>query len=120
MIYAIRGAVTVDHSDEEERKTVEVMGMLLDSILEKNDLMIKDIISVQITQTSDLVRKNAASALREARPQFEQVPLFCAQEPNILTMPPRTIRVMLTCRGEGLGTHVYLGDARRLRPDFQE
>ncbi len=120
MIYAIRGAATVDNSEKEERKIGEVMGMLLDRILEKNDLMIKDIISIQITQTSDLDRKNAASALREARPQFGQVPLFCAQEPTIIDMPPRMIRVMLTCRGGGKGTHVYLGDAKKLRPDFKE
>lgn len=117
LVYAIRGAAAIDNPDDEAGEMVEAVGKLLDIILDKNSLTPDDIVSIQFTQTADLTVKNAAAALREARPAYGLIPLFCSQEPSIEGMLPRVVRVLVTCRGEGPGIPVYLGSAKMLRPD---
>lgn len=118
MIYAIRGATTIENITQESEEMVEAVGTLLSTILEKNALDIANIISIQFSQTPDLKKKNAASALRQADIRYSATPLFCTQEPEIQNMMPRVVRVLLSCRGEGPGIPVYLGRAGQLRSDF--
>ena len=99
---------------------VEALGQLMDDLCTVNNISIHDIISLHFTQTSDLTRKNAAAALRDARPEYSQVPLFCSAEPDVIGSLPRTVRVLVSWMGEGTGKAVYLGEAAALRPDLME
>ena len=117
-ITAVRGAISIPGSNEEHSQMMKSVGDLVSLLCKLNRISIRRIISVQLTQTSDLVKKNAASALREAIPKFNQVPLFCSQEPMIEDSLPRTVRILITWRtwrGRKMATPVYLGAAQSLR-----
>ncbi len=115
-IVAVRGAATLD--DDEAATMTEGIGSLMEELEKANLFRPQDIISIQFTQTADLGKKNAAAALREAAPAYSNVPLFCAQEPNVEGMMPKTVRILVTFRGTSPGKPVYLGDAAALRPDL--
>lgn len=117
-IVAVRGAVSLKKDSDEESGMIEAVGKLLTSLEQRNRFSPDDIVSVQMTQTADLRLKNAAAALRDAIPTYGNVPLFCSQEPDVRGSLPRTIRVLITWRGEGEVIPVYLGDAASLRPDL--
>jgi chorismate mutase len=117
-IVAVRGAVSLEEAPDEETLMIEALGRLFTTLADLNDFSIDEIVSVQMTQTSDLNLKNAAAALRAAIPEYGRAPLFCSQEPNIKGSLPRTIRVLITWRGTGPVTPVYLGAAQSLRPDL--
>ncbi|VDB00343.1 hypothetical protein S1OALGB6SA_1421 [Olavius algarvensis spirochete endosymbiont] len=118
-ITAVRGAIDIPESAEEQNQMVKSVGNLVNSLCNLNRISAKRIICVQLTQTSDLVRKNAAAALREAIPEFNHVPLFCSQEPVIEDSLPRTVRILITWRtwrGSKMTKPLYLGAAQKLRP----
>lgn len=119
-VLAARGAVTIEESQtrSEEAMMVEALGRLMDELCLTNNISIPDIISLQFTQTSDLKRKNAAAALRTARPAYSQVPLFCSAEPDVEGSMPRTVRVLVNWMGTGTVKAVYIGEASKLRPDL--
>lgn len=117
-IVAVRGAVSLEKNSDEESGMIEAVGNLLKSLEQKNNFSPPDIVSVQMTQTADLRVKNAAAALRDAVPAYGQVPLFCSMEPDVTGSLPRTVRVLVTWRGEGTAVPVYLGGAASLRPDL--
>lgn len=118
IIVAVRGAVSLEKNSDEESGMIEAVGKLLKALEQKNNFSPDDIVSVQMTQTGDLRVKNAAAALRDAIPAYGNVPLFCSQEPEITGALPRTVRVLITWRGEGKVFPVYLGNAASLRPDL--
>ena len=113
---AVRGAVSVPKDDREA--LVGAVSRLMDALAEANGFGPDDLVSLQFTQTSDLRSANAAGALREGRPAYGAAPLFCAQEPEFEGSLPRTVRVLATWYGAAGGKPVYLGEARRLRPDL--
>jgi len=117
-ITAVRGAAALEEHGDESLQMISVLGDLLDALSEINNFEIKQIISIQFTQTHDLKKMNAAAALRSARPGYGQVPLFCSLEPDIEGSLPRTVRVLVTFKGEGPGIPVYSGAAAALRPDL--
>jgi chorismate mutase len=92
---------------------------LLKSLVKENNISPERIVSIQFTQTSDLIHMNAAAALRIAFPDYSALPLFCSQEPEVIGMLPRTVRILITWHGKGPAIPVYLGDAALLRPDLQ-
>jgi len=119
-ITAVRGAVSIPEGAREHSQMVKSVGELVESLCRLNRISTKEIISVQLTQTSDLVRKNAATALREALPEFDQVPLFCSQEPRIKGSLPRIVRILITWRtrrDRKMAIPVYLGAAQSLRSE---
>lgn len=115
-IVAVRGAVTVDENNGEAM--VRAVGDLMKELERINRFQPNDIISIQFTQTVDLNKKNAAASLRASCPEYAMVPLFCAQEPTVEGLMPKTIRILVTWRGENPGKPVYLGKAAMLRPDL--
>ena len=117
-VIAARGAVNVDDLPDEAEAMVRCVGRLIDELTRRNGIAAQDIISIQFTQTADLTRMNAAGALRRAASDYNSVPLFCAQEPQVEGMAPRMVRVMITWRGLGEPQSVYLGKAAELRPDL--
>ncbi|MCA9032327.1 MAG: chorismate mutase, partial [Planctomycetaceae bacterium] len=77
-----------------------------------------EIVSAIFTTTPDLTACFPAEAAREQG--MSQVPLLCASEIAVPTGMPRTIRILLhvnTDRSQAEMVHVYLRDARKLRPD---
>lgn len=118
-IVGIRGATCSDNTKEEISCYVCKM---CNEIIEKNDLDVGDIVSIQFTMTKDLTVMNPATALRTGNMRYDmsQVPLFCSQEPDIEGSLEYVIRVLvLAYRPEFSVKHnVYINGAERLRPDF--
>lgn len=115
----IRGAVTVDKNEKEEiwAKTKE----MISRILEENELKIEDIQSMLFTATRDVDAAYPAVAARELG--LTQAALMCVQEMYVEGSLPMCIRVMVIAEGDKKKeelTHVYLGGAARLRPDWNK
>lgn len=111
---AIRGAVEVDAD------TAEAIGRAVDALCAEltraNALDPGEIVSAFFTLTPDL---HAAFPALAARKQgWGDVPMICAQEIDVPGALPRVCRVLLHVRRDAPGTHVYLGGARKLRPDL--
>jgi len=114
---AVRGATTVEE-DAPEAITERVV-TLLTRIMEKNDLVEDDIVSILFTATEDLVSIFPATAARTMG--LGAVPLICARELSIVGSVPRCVRVMLhvtTGRTRDEIVHVYLEGAQGLRDDL--
>ena len=92
---------------------------LLEQIVADNGLDVADIASVIFTATPDLDAVYPAVAAREMG--WVHTPLLCMQEMAVRGNLPRCIRVLLhwnTNCAQADVRHVYLGDARVLRPDL--
>ena len=93
MIYAIRGAITVD-SDKAEDVDIAVKE-LMSELYAANSLFDDDIVSVIFSQTKDIRSRNAAAACRKGG-FCKEVPLFCVQEADTEGALPLAVRVMIT------------------------
>ena len=118
-IRGIRGAITVE-TDEPEA-ILSATRELLEEILQANDITdFDDLISAIFTTTADLISTFPAEAAR--RMGMEQVPLLCAQEIPVPGSMPLCIRVLIhvnTDRKPADIRHIYLRNARKLRPDMK-
>ncbi len=79
-----------------------------------------EIVSAIFTTTPDLTSTFPAEAARELG--MDQVPLLCGCEIPVPSGMPRCIRVLLhvnTDKQQREMKHVYLGEARKLRPDMR-
>lgn len=118
-VRAIRGAVQVE-ADSAELISAATKELLLE-ILRANEVIPEDVISVILTATPDLTSAFPAAAAREIG--FEQVPLMCAVEIDVVGSLPRVIRAMATVnteRGQGEIAHIYLRGAASLRRDIAQ
>jgi len=116
-IRAIRGATTV-LADEPE---VIAAGTreLLSRIMQLNSLRAEDVVSVIFTVTADLRSDFPARAARDLG--WVDVPLLCTVEIPVPNALARCIRVLMhveTARPRDAMKHVYLCEARTLRPDL--
>ena len=114
---AIRGATTVDSDTPEliRRATRE----LLETIVARNDFTSADVISAIFTVTDDLRSEFPAHAARELG--WLDVPLLCTMEIPVPGSLARCIHVLLhieSAKARAEIRHVYLHDARALRPDL--
>jgi chorismate mutase len=113
---AVRGAVQV------ERDTPDAMAAavreLCTALSQANRLTGDRIISAIFTLTPDLSSAFPARAAREQG--WGDVPMLCAQEVAVPGSMPRVCRVLLHVRAGARvrPRHVYLGEAKRLRPDL--
>ncbi len=115
-VRAVRGAVQIEKDGASQ--IVKGVGRLVNGLVEKNSISIEHIISIQFTVTKDIQSKNPAAALRTFG--FQDVPLFCSQEPQTKGALPRVIRVLITVEtdsGDSL-VPLYLDGAEKLRPDL--
>jgi chorismate mutase len=90
-------------------------------IMERNDLVESDIVSVLFTATADVTSIFPATAIREIG--FGAVPLLCAAEIAVPGAMPLCIRVLLhvhTTRTNDEIHHVYLHGAQGLRDDLPD
>lgn len=117
-VRGIRGAINV-----EQDTPLEVLAAtreLLQEILKCNQLdTFDEIVSAVFTTTPDVTSAFPAEAARDLG--MKHVPLLCASEIAVPHGMPRCIRVLLhlnTDRAQEEMVHVYLRDARKLRPDM--
>ena len=115
----VRGAITVDENTE--AAILQATCALLSRIVEENGMSVQDVASVTFTATPDLDAAYPARAAREMG--WDQVPLLCMQEMAVVDSLPRCIRVLVLWNRDVAPEdvrHVYLEEARRLRPDLVE
>ncbi|MGE5576701.1 MAG: chorismate mutase [Syntrophothermus sp.] len=113
----IRGATTV------EANTVEAIlaatKELLEEMAAENEFSPEEIASIFFTVTPDLNAEYPAVAARTLG--WVHVPLLCAVEIPKIGGLPACIRVLLhvnTTKKQNEIKHIYLREARRLRPDL--
>lgn len=116
-VRGIRGATSVnaDVPEQIHAATEE----LLREILRANRIEeFDEIVSAIFTTTHDLCSTFPAEAARKLG--MHQVPLLCASEIPVPGSMPRCIRILIhvnTDKTQAEITHVYLREAKRLRPD---
>ena len=114
---ALRGAITVEEDSEAE--VLAATRELLAALLADNQLSPDAVISAIFTCTPDLRSTFPARGAREMG--LESAALLCAREIDVPGALPRCIRALMhveTERGQHQMRHVYLRDARSLRPEF--
>lgn len=118
-VRGIRGATTVDLDSPEEIRSAT--RELLEALISENAIeSFEGLASVFLTTTPDLTSAFPAEAARELG--MHLVPLLCASEIAVPGALPRCIRVLLhvnTDRPQREIRHVYLREARKLRPDVK-
>lgn len=119
IVRGIRGAITVDADEPEE--ILAATRELLEAICRANDITdYAAICSAIFTTTADLTSTFPAEAARSMG--MGQVPLLCAREIPVPGSMPRCIRILLhvnTEKTQDQIQHVYLGEAKKLRPDLK-
>jgi chorismate mutase len=117
-VRGIRGATTVALDNEPE--ILQATSDLLLRIVEDNQVQPEDICSVFVTTTEDLTAAFPAKAIRQME-GWELVPLMCSLEIPVKPSLPKCIRLMVhvnTDKAQKEIRHVYLNEARVLRPDI--
>ncbi len=117
MLRAVRGATTVEEDGAEA--ILQATEELLREVVGRNGIEEEDVVSVLFTVTPDLSSTFPAAAAREMG--WNSTPLMCAGEIPVPGALPGCIRLLMhfhTSREKGEIEHVYLRDARSLRPDL--
>jgi chorismate mutase len=114
----IRGAISTNKNSA--KSILDATQELLSEMLLANPgLSSGDIGSIFFTTTGDLNAVHPAIAARQLG--WSLVPLMCAKEIDVPDSLPRVIRVLIHWNTEIPQEniqHVYLGEARALRPDL--
>lgn len=115
-LYAIRGATTSEYNSKDD--ILNNTRSLLESVLEKNKIDNKNIVSIIFTLTDDLNAVYPAKAARELG--IVTAALMCARELPVPDSLEKCIRIMIHCYlpEESQIKHIYLKQARSLRPDL--
>ena len=117
-VRGIRGATCVE-ADTPARVHAATTELLREIVRVNGIEGFEDIVSAIFTTTADLTSTFPAEAARAIG--MNHVPLICASEIPVPNSMPRCIRVLLhvnTDKTQKEIVHVYLGEARRLRPDI--
>ena len=115
----VRGATTVETNTAEEilRATAELLGTMIAA----NEIEQEQVASVMFTTTMDLNAAFPAVAARDLG--WTDVALLNAHEMAVPGALSRCIRILLHLNTERTAKeirHIYLRDARKLRPDLVE
>lgn len=117
-VRGIRGATSV--SEDRSDLILSATRELLQELLRLNAIDdFEDVVSAIFTTTPDLTSTFPAEAARALG--MTQVPLLCASEIAVPNSLPRCIRVLLhinSSKKPGEIVHVYLHEAKKLRPDM--
>ena len=117
-IRGIRGATTIKTDSKEN--ILSATRELLETIFVYNpELKTEDIASAIFTTTEGVNSAFPASAARQIG--WDRVPMICTREIPVPDTLLRCIRVLIhwnTTRAQGAIQHVYLHDAKYLRPDL--
>lgn len=113
----IRGATTIVRDDKD--LVLTATQELLETMQSANGFIAEDIASILFTATPDVCSAFPAQAARSLG--WDLVPLLSFQEIAVPGALPRCIRVLIhlnTDQAQNEIQHVYLGEARSLRPDL--
>ena len=113
----VRGATTVQADDRDQILTATRQMLAL--MIRRNGIESTDVASVMFTVTKDLSAEFPALAARQLG--WLEVPLICAYEISVPDSLPRCIRALVhwnTDKPQSEIHHVYLHEAKRLRPDL--
>lgn len=116
-VRAVRGAIQVDADDRDA--IIEATAELVRTVLDRNALEARDLISVVFTATPDLTAEFPAYAARAIG--ITDVPFLCATEIDVPGAMPRVVRLLAhvdTERARDEVRHVYLRGAAALRTDL--
>jgi chorismate mutase len=116
MMRGVRGATTVKNDDVDE--VLEATRELLTMMVRVNDIDIDDIASIVLTTTDDLTSTYPAFAARQLG--WFDLALLCGNEMHVSDGLPLCIRVLIhwnTSKTPKEIGHIYLRDAKSLRPD---
>lgn len=117
-VRAVRGATSVSSDDRTEIH--ESVIELLTEMTLRNGIETDDIVSVMFTMTPDLKSTFPARAAHGLE-GWNEIPMICTIEIDVPSALPMCIRVLMhaySALPRKDVRHVYLGDARRLRPDL--
>jgi chorismate mutase len=115
----VRGATTIDRNEREE--ILVATRQLLALMIRINGIESADVASAIFTTTTDVDAEFPALAARQLG--WLDVPLLCSHELNVPGSLPLCIRVMLhwnTDKPQSEVEHVYVREAKRLRPDLSK
>ncbi|MFK9093456.1 chorismate mutase [Bacillus salipaludis] len=118
MIRGMRGATTVSANTEEA--IISATEELLAQLIEVNHIQPDSVASVLISTTEDVNAAFPAKALRKFA-GWTYVPVMCMRElpvPNSLEMCVRIMMHVNTSLPQEEIVHVYLKEAKVLRPDL--
>ena len=114
----IRGATTIAKDSREEILTAT--RQLLALMIRQNDIQPQDVGSAFFTTTRDICAEFPALAARQLG--WLDVPLLCAHELAVPAALPLCIRILIhwnTEKRQDQIHHVYIREAKNLRPDVQ-
>lgn len=114
----VRGATTVKSNSAEE--ILSGTRELLEAIMHANQMDPDDVASAIFTTTRDLDAAFPAAAAREIG--WNRVALLSGREIDVPGALERCIRILIhwnTTKKQESIVHVYLGDAKSLRPDLE-
>jgi chorismate mutase len=117
-LHALRGATSVGRNDADS--ILSATRELLSELMRRNELGPDQMVSCIFSATGDLDAEFPAVAARDLG--LNRVPLLCAREIDVPGSPERVIRVLLHYYADDghRAQHVYLGEARKLRPDLED
>ena len=116
-IYSIRGAITIEENTKEN--IVTNTETLLKEILTQNNINKDDIINIIFSATKDVTKAYPAIATRNLG--ITDCAIMCLQEMYVEDSLSMCIRIMLTANVDLKKQdikHIYLKEAKRLRPDI--
>lgn len=116
-ICSIRGAITIEENTKEN--IVINTETLLNQIIEKNNINKENIINIIFSTTKDITKAYPAIATRNIG--ITDCAIMCLQEMYVEQSLPMCIRVMLTVNLDVKKQnikHIYLKEAKKLRPDL--
>ncbi len=116
-VRALRGATTIESNSRDDiLKGTEI---LLKEVIDRNNILKDDIISIIFSVTGDLDEAFPAAAAR--RIGLTEVALMCTGEINVPGSLEKCIRLMMHVNTEKKNSelnHIYLEGAKILRPDI--
>ena len=113
----IRGATTIETNTAED--ILEATTDLLEAMIRLNAIASDDVVSAIFTTTPEITASFPALAARTLG--WTEVPLLCAHEMDVPGALRGVVRILLhinTDRAPSEIRHVYLRDARALRPEW--
>jgi chorismate mutase len=116
-VRGIRGAISVSNNTKGE--IISSTRTLLIKMIGLNKIKVGDIASIIFSATKDLDAEFPAIAARKLG--WKNVPLLCTYEVDVPGSLSRCIRVLMhvnSKKSQSAIKHVYLNDAKKLRPDL--
>ena len=114
---SVRGATTIECDSRKE--VLDATTELLKEIIEQNSVDHTDIVNIVFTVTDDIRSEFPAVAARSLG--LTSIPLLDCQQmkcDNALTLCIRVMLTYNTIKEQGGIRHVYLREAKKLRPDL--